>query len=136
MCARSITVLVAAHCRDVESPRVRRGSNAPAQKLGSSAVFPSFMGGVATGGNSAVPATSSMSRSGSVGVPAGLDISAGSNAAMHASFERPMTAAALSDVTAGSSLGTAAGMADMFGQTLLARPSTAAVQSTIQSGGL
>lgn len=119
-------------CRDVDSPRVRRGSNTPAQKLGSSAVFPSFMG-VANGGNSAAAATSGLSHSGSVAVPAGLDISVGNNAAMHASFERPMTAAALSGSTAGSSVGMAAGMADMFGQT---RPDTAALQSEIPSGGL
>lgn len=112
--ARGVTIVAVAHRRDVESPRVRRGSNTPAQKLGSSAVFPSFMG-VAAGGNSAAPAASSLSHSSSVAVPAGLDTTAGSNAAMHASFERPTTAAVSSGMTAGSSLGMAAGMAGMFG---------------------
>ena len=135
MRARGITILAAAHCRDVESPRVRRSSNTPAQKLGSSAVFPSFMG-VSAGGHSATPAASSQSDSGGVGGFPGVDTHTGSFADMHASFERPMTAAAPSSMTAGSSLGTAAGMAGMFGQTLLARPSTAAPQSESQSGGL
>lgn len=117
MRARGITILAAAHCRDVESPRVRRSSNTPAQKLGSSAVFPSFMG----------MSAGSQSDSGSVGGFPGVDTHAGSFAAVHASFERPMTAAAPSSMTAGSSLGTAA---------LLARPSTAAPQSESQSDGL
>ena len=91
--------------------------------------------GVATGGTSALPAASSLSHSSIVAVPAGLDTNAGSIAAMHASFERPMTAAASSSMAAGSSLG-AAGMAGMFGQIPLARPGTAAVHSDSQSGGL
>lgn len=77
-----------------------------------------------------------MSQSDGVVVPASFDAGAGSSAAMHASFERPMTAAAASSgISAGSSLGMAAGMAGMFGQPL-ARPSTAAVQPASQSGGL
>ena len=130
------TVLAAAGCRDVDSPRARRGPNTNARKLGSNAVFPSFMG-LASSGNSAVPTSSSLSQSGSVAIPAGLDSTAGSNAAlaMHASFERPMTAAASTGMTAGSPLGMAAGMAGMFGQTS-ARPSTAAVQPSSQSDGL
>ena len=92
--------------------------------------------GVAAGGNSVALAASTLSQSSSVAVPAGLDTIAGSNAAVHASFERPMTAAVSSGMTNGSSLGTAAGMANMFGQTLLARPSTAADQSETQSAGL
>lgn len=90
---------------------------------------------MATGGSSAFPATSGLSQSDNVAIPVSFDIAAGSSAAMHASFDRPMTAAAPSGMTAGSSLGMAAGMAGMFAQTL-ARPGTAAVQPASQGGGL
>ena len=124
-----VRVFLVGGCSEVEVPRARRGSNANASKPNSSAVFPSFMG---MGGNSGIPLGSSLS--GSVAIPA-IDTTAGSNAALDLKSERPMTAAAVPSMTAGSSLGMAAGMAGMFGQTS-ARPSTAAVQAVAQSAGL
>ena len=123
-CSReTISCLVSQNCatgyRDVDSPRARRGSNTNASKLGSSAVFPSFVG-MAAAGNSAVPA--------------GLD-RLSSNAAMLSSFDRPMTAASPLGMTNSGASDVTAGMTSMLGQTM--RPNTAAVQSASgPSGGL